>query len=68
MDPTIFRATRAMHLKIVLVSLVAVIVVVTVGLNARTGSFDTAGTASGPVVLKAGQAQTYAVKERAPVR
>jgi hypothetical protein len=52
----------------VLVSLVAAIVVVSIGLNARTGRFDTAGTASVPAVVKAKSAQDHAGQEQATIR
>jgi hypothetical protein len=68
MHSSLHRAGSTTHLKIVLVSLVAATVVVAVGLNARTGSTDTAATAAGPVVVKAGQAPAYAGKGSATVR
>jgi hypothetical protein len=68
MDSTLHRAGSTTHLKIVLVSLVAAIVVVVVGLNARNDSFDTADTRSGPAVVKATPAPSYAGKESPSVR
>jgi hypothetical protein len=68
MHSTLRRAGRATHLKIVLVSLAAALVVVVIGLNARTGSFDAASTASGPSVVKAPKTPTYAGNEDAQVR
>ena len=65
MSPTLFRAGRATHLKIVLVSLVAAVVVVVVGINARTGRFETAG---GPTIIKAQPAPSYADKNGGTVR
>jgi hypothetical protein len=68
MDSTLLRARSATHLKIVLVSLVAAMVVVIVGVNARTGSFDTAANATGPVVVKASKTPAYAGNKDAAVR
>ena len=68
MDSTLHRAGSTTHLKIVLVSLVAATVVVAVGINARTSSTDTAATAAGPAVVKAGQPPAFAGKEGATVR
>lgn len=63
MHPTLHRAGSVTHLKIVLVSLVAAMAVVVVGISAR--HFDTAG---GPAVVKATPEPAYAGKERATVR
>jgi hypothetical protein len=68
MDSSLLRARGATHLKIVMVSLVAAIVFVVVGVNARTSSFDTAATATGPAVVKAVHTPAYAGKESATVR
>ena len=68
MDSTLHRAGSTTHLKIVLVSLVAAIVVVAVGINARTSSTDTAATAAGSAVVKAGQPPAFAGNEGATVR
>lgn len=68
MDSTLFRAGRATHLKILLVSLIAAIAVVAVGLNAQTGTHDMAGTMGGPAVVKAKSAPAYAGQERATIR
>ncbi|MBX9825441.1 MAG: hypothetical protein K2Y27_10645 [Xanthobacteraceae bacterium] len=65
MHPTLHRAGSTTHLKIVLVSLVAAIVVVVVGFNARITSID---TASGPAAVKAKPAADYAGQPRATVR
>jgi hypothetical protein len=64
MHSTLHRAGSTTHLKIVLVSLVAAVVVVVVGLNARNSTFDTTATA----VIKAKPEPTYAGQERATVR
>lgn len=64
MHPTLHRAGSSTHLKIVLVSLAAAIVVVVVGLNARNTSFDTTATA----VIKAQPTPAYAGKETATAR
>ena len=68
MDSSLLRAGRATHLKIALVSLAATIVVVIVGINARTANVDTASTATGSAVVKAGQTTGYAGNESATVR
>jgi hypothetical protein len=64
MHPTLHRAGRETHLKIVLVSLAAAVVVVVVGLSARTSSFDTTATA----VVKPAATPAYAGQERGTVR
>ena len=63
MDSSLLRARSATHLKIVLVSLVAAMVVVIVGVNARTTSFDTAATATGPAVVKAVTGEDVSLEE-----
>jgi len=68
MDSSLLRARSATHLKIVLVSLMAAIVVVVVGINARTNSFDTAANATGPAVVKAVHTPAYAGKDGVTVR
>jgi hypothetical protein len=47
---------------------VAATVVVAVGINARTSSTDTAATAVGSAVVKAGQPPAFAGNEGATVR
>jgi hypothetical protein len=64
-DLTLLRAGRAAHLRIVLISLAATIVVVLVGLNAR---MDPAETARSTAVIKAQPAYTFAGNEGPAVR
>lgn len=66
METTLQGASRTTHLKIVLVSLVAAIAFVAVGINAKIGDSD-ANTAD-PGVMKAGQPTAYAGKENAAIR
>ena len=68
MDSTFSRSGRTTHLKIVAVALVAAVVVVVVGINARTGQFATAGSPADGIVLKARQPATYAGQEPTSVR
>ena len=68
MHSSLHRAGSTTHLKIVLVSLVAAIVVVAVGINARTSGTDTAASANGPAVVKAGQPPAFAGQEGSTVR
>ena len=67
MNYTISRANRTTHLKIVVISLVAAIAVVAVGINARTGKIiaDSPGSST---IVKAGQPATYAGQESSTVR
>jgi hypothetical protein len=53
-NSTIFTADRTTHLKIVVMSLVASILVAGVGIAARSTSMDTSHVASGPAI-KAGK-------------
>jgi len=57
MDHSLLTASRATHVKIVVVALLSAILVVTVGITAHV----TASTSSvlGPTVFKAGQPATY---------
>jgi hypothetical protein len=65
MDPTLLRAGRNTHLKIVAVALVAAVAVVVVGINARV---DNLATANAPSTIKAGQPATFAVQEGSTIR
>ena len=67
MNYTISRANRLTHLKIVVISLVAAIAVVVVGVNARTGHVIAESPGSSTIV-KAGQPATYAGEESSTVR
>jgi len=49
---SIFTADRGTHVKIVVVSLIASIIVITVGITARTGS-DTASMQASSTIVKA---------------
>jgi hypothetical protein len=66
METTLQGASRTTHLKIVLVSLVAAIAVVVVGINARINDVDLNSPDRG--VVKAGQPTAYAGKESAAIR
>jgi hypothetical protein len=63
MNSSLFHAGRATHLKIVAVSIVCVIIVVLVGINARTADLATAQIRSANGVVKAGQPAKYAGQE-----
>ncbi len=66
MDPTLLRAGRNTHLKIVAVALVAAMAVVVVGINARV---DNVATATAPsTIIKAGQPATFAGQESSAIR
>ncbi|MFZ0197047.1 MAG: hypothetical protein WAL14_19765, partial [Pseudolabrys sp.] len=56
------------HLKIVAVSLVASIVVVAIGLNARLDSGATAGVEKSQIVVKAGKDKTFTDNGGATIR
>ena len=68
MSPSILNAGRTTHLKIVAVALVAGVVVVAVGINARTTNLDTARVETDRAIVKAGQPATYAGQETSAVR
>lgn len=68
MDSTFLRAGRNTHLKIVGVAAAAVVIVLAVGLGARTGHFATAQGPSGGAVVKAGQSATLAKQETTGIR
>jgi len=59
MNSSLWSAGHATHLKIVAVSLVASIVVVVIGINARLDAGTPAGVESGQVVVKAGKVKIY---------
>ncbi len=58
MDTTLQGASRTTHLKIILVSLVAAIIFVAVGINAKISDGDASSTDRG--ILKAGQPTAFA--------
>jgi len=60
MDSTLSRAGRTTHLKIVVVSLAAAIVVVTIGVYARTGQFATAHAAKEGVTVETAHPASFA--------
>jgi hypothetical protein len=66
MDTTLQGASRTTHLKIVLVSLVAAIIFVTVGINAKVSDSDASSADRG--IVKAGQPTAYAGQERTAIR
>jgi hypothetical protein len=68
MDHSLLSAGRTTHLKIVAVALVFAIVVVLVGVNARTSDIATAHSQTKGAVVKAGQPATYADNEAQAVR
>jgi len=70
MSLSLLSASRNTHLKITLVALVAAIVVVVVGLNARTANTDLAASPAsvdGPV-LKAARPATFTSSDHAATR
>jgi hypothetical protein len=58
MDSSLWSAGHTTHLKIVAVSLVASIIVVVIGINARLDSGVT-GSDQGQIIVKAGKVKTY---------
>jgi hypothetical protein len=69
MDSSLWSAGQYTHLKIVVVSLVASIVVVAIGLNARLDSGATSTRfESADVVIKAGKPRTYTDIGQANIR
>lgn len=69
MDSSLWSADRHTHLKIVVVSLIASIAVVTIGINARLDCGTTAERIkSTNVVIKAGQPKAYTDNGQANIR
>ena len=68
MDSTLWRAGRTTHLKVLAVALSASIVIVVVGLNARSEHLPTARATAGSIVVKAGKSGTYAGQAASTVR
>jgi hypothetical protein len=66
METTLQGASRTTHLKIVLVSLVAAIAFVAVGINAKVSDSDANSADRG--IVKAGQPTAYAGKDSAAIR
>ena len=69
MDSSLWSAGQFTHLKIVVVSLIASIAVVVIGLNARLDSGDaTARIETADVVIKAGKPRVYTDIGQANIR
>jgi hypothetical protein len=68
MNSSLWSAGHTTHLKIVAVSLIASIVVVVIGINARVDAGATAGLENGPVVVKADKVKTYTDNGGATIR
>lgn len=71
MNSSLWSADRNTHLKIVAVSLVAAIAVVTVAISARIDGSNSATAriqANGPVVVKAGKPTTISANDNITVR
>jgi hypothetical protein len=68
MNSSLWSAGHTTHLKIVAVSLVASIVVVAIGMNARLDSGATAGVEKSQIVVKAGKAKTFTDSGGATIR
>jgi hypothetical protein len=59
MNSSLWSASRSTHVKIVAVSLMASIILIVIGFNARVDSGATARIETNPVVVKAGKPSTY---------
>ena len=68
MNSSLWSAGHTTHLKIVVVSLVASIVVVAVGVNARLDTRAIAQVETGPIVVKADKIKTYTDNGGATIR
>jgi hypothetical protein len=68
MNSSLWSAGHTTHLKIVAVSLIASIVVVVIGINARVDAGATAGLENGSVVVKADKVKTYTDNGGATIR
>jgi len=68
MNSSLWSAGHTTHLKIVAVSLVASIVVVVIGINARLDGGTTAGVEKSQIVVKAGKAKTFTDSGGATIR
>lgn len=69
MDSSLWSAGQFTHLKIVVVSLIASIAVVVIGINARLDSGDTtARIETADVVIKAGKPRAYTDIGQANIR
>jgi len=68
MNSSLWSAGHSTHLKIVAVSLVASIIVVAVGINARLDTRAIAQVETGPIVVKADKIKTYTDNGGATIR
>ena len=68
MNSSLWSAGHTTHLKIVAVSLVASIVVVVIGINARLDNGATGGVEKSQIVVKAGKAKTFTDSGGATIR
>ena len=68
MNSSLWSAGHTTHLKIVAVSLIASIVVVAIGINARFDSATTARTETDHIVIKAGKPTIYTDSGRSTIR
>ena len=70
MNFSLFTCDRTTHVKIVVVALVAAIVVVVAGVNARTGDVGTvaAGAKTNGVVVKAGKPAVFSTRDDSTIR
>jgi hypothetical protein len=68
MNSSLWSAGHTTHLKIVAVSLIASIVVVAIGINARLDNAATAGVEKSQLVVKAGKPTTYTDNGGATIR
>jgi hypothetical protein len=68
MNSSLWSAGHTTHLKIVVVSLLASIVVVAVGVNARLDTRAIAQVETGPIVVKADKIKTYTDNGGATIR
>jgi hypothetical protein len=70
MNSSLFTCDRSTHLKIVVVSLVAAIVVALVGINARVSETSNlvAGAKTRGTVVKAGKPAVYSTRDDSTVR
>jgi hypothetical protein len=68
MDTSLWFAGQYTHLKIVFVSLIASIVLVAVGINARVPDSGAATVATADIVVKAGKPKAYTDIGQANIR
>ena len=68
MDTSLWSAGRYTHLKIVFVSVIATIVLVAVGINARVPDSESATVKTADTVVKAGKLKAYTDIGQANIR